>query len=115
MPKHHHLCFMLICALTGTSALAGSRGPAAPPPWSEMPAEFHVASGSFDHDTREVMVKMRDGVSLKTFVVVPKGAHDAPILLERTPYDAHGRVHKSWSSRMNAVVSTNYDVAVAAG
>src|SRR4029079_9516875 len=38
---------------------------------------------------REVMVPMRDGVKLHTVILVPKGAKSAPILLTRTPYDAH--------------------------
>ena len=31
---------------------------------------------------------MRDGVKLKTFILVPKGASGAPMLLTRTPYNA---------------------------
>ena len=37
------------------------------------------------------MIPMRDGVKLKTVIWIPKGAHRAPILLTRTPYDAAGR------------------------
>ena len=55
---------------------------------SEMPAEFKVASESWDHTRREVMIPMRDGVKLRTFILIPKGAKDAPILLTRTPYSA---------------------------
>jgi predicted acyl esterase len=36
------------------------------------------------------MIPMRDGVKLHTVILVPKGAHGAPILLTRTPYDANG-------------------------
>jgi len=32
-----------------------------------------------------VMIPMRDGVKLYTVIMLPKGAHDAPILLTRTP------------------------------
>ena len=38
-----------------------------------------------DYDKRVVMVPMRDGTRLYTVIVVPKGAHNAPILLTRTP------------------------------
>ena len=31
---------------------------------------------------------MRDGVKLYTVILIPKGAHDAPIILTRTPYNA---------------------------
>ena len=34
---------------------------------------------------------MRDGTKLYTVIVVAKGAHDAPILPIRTPYDAATR------------------------
>jgi len=55
---------------------------------SEIPETFQTASGSFDYVKREEMIPMRDGVKLHTVIFVPKGAHDAPILLTRTPYDA---------------------------
>jgi hypothetical protein len=41
-----------------------------------------------DHESREVMVPMRDGVKLRTVILVPKGARHEGILLTRTPYDA---------------------------
>src|SRR5580700_6751631 len=43
-----------------------------------------------DHDytRREVMIPMRDGAKLFTVIWIPKGAHDAPIVLTRTPYNA---------------------------
>ena len=115
MANHYHRLLSLICVLVVTRAVAGPAAPATPPPWSDTPAEFHPASATFDYDSREFMVKMRDGVRLKTFVVIPRGARDAPILLERTPYDARARTHRIWSSRMNSSVGTNFDVAVAAG
>jgi len=53
-----------------------------------IPAKFTPANATFDYDRREVDVKMRDGVPLHMILIVPKGTHDAPILLERTPYNA---------------------------
>ena len=41
------------------------------------------------------MIPMRDGVKLHTVIMVPKGAHDAPMLLTRTPYNATGMVTKT--------------------
>src|SRR5436305_11539494 len=41
-----------------------------------------------DYILRTAMVPMRDGVRLRTLLVIPKGAQRAPILLTRTPYDA---------------------------
>ena len=55
---------------------------------SEMPAKFEPVTNSFDYARRDVMIPMRDGVKLHTVILVPKGAHGAPILLTRTPYDA---------------------------
>ncbi len=42
-----------------------------------------------DHEAREVMIPMRDGVKLRTVILIPKGAKHEGILLTRTPYDAH--------------------------
>src|SRR4051794_16818830 len=56
---------------------------------SETPEHFQEKTDSFDYTRREVMVPMRDGVKLFTVILIPKGAKDAPILLTRTPYNAH--------------------------
>jgi uncharacterized protein len=55
---------------------------------SDIPAKWQKAETDFDYSKREVMIPMRDGVKLFTLIVTPKGAHDLPMLLERTPYDA---------------------------
>ena len=55
---------------------------------SETPARLAPAADSFDYVTRDVMIPMRDGVKLRTVIVVPRGAKRAPILLSRTPYNA---------------------------
>jgi putative CocE/NonD family hydrolase len=55
---------------------------------SEMPANFEPVTNGFDYARRDVMIPMRDGVKLHTVILVPRGAHRAPILLTRTPYDA---------------------------
>src|SRR5450432_4036583 len=58
---------------------------------SETPAELKPATSSFDHERREVMIAMRDGVKLHTVILVPRSAtkaKPAPILLTRTPYGA---------------------------
>ena len=57
-------------------------------PLSEMPAKFTPGSADWDHERREVMIPMRDGVKLFTVILVPRGAKNAPMLLTRTPYDA---------------------------
>jgi putative CocE/NonD family hydrolase len=55
---------------------------------SEIPAKFEPVTSGFDYARRDVMIPMRDGVKLHTVILVPRGAHGAPILLTRTPYDA---------------------------
>ena len=58
---------------------------------------------------------MRDGVKLKTFILIPKGAKNAPMLLTRTPYDAGHRVLRFNSPHMIAAVPQMNDTAVEAG
>ncbi len=82
---------------------------------SETPEKFTPRTESFDFVTREVMIPMRDGVKLKTLILIPKGASNAPMLLTRTPYNASGRVSRFHSPRLAAVVSQMNDTAVAAG
>ncbi|MEJ2187224.1 MAG: CocE/NonD family hydrolase, partial [Gemmatimonadota bacterium] len=55
---------------------------------SETPAHFTPVTSSFDYVRKDVMIPMRDGVKLHTVILIPKGAHNAPILLTRTPYNA---------------------------
>jgi uncharacterized protein len=55
---------------------------------------------SADFILREAMVPMRDGVKLYTVVVMKKGTAKAPILLSRTPYNAHETTHRVASQRI---------------
>ncbi|HEY1948807.1 MAG TPA: CocE/NonD family hydrolase [Bryobacteraceae bacterium] len=55
---------------------------------SETPTAFRQPTYGMDHERREVMIAMRDGVKLHTVILVPKGAKNAGILLTRTPYNA---------------------------
>ena len=75
---------------------------------SEMPAEFKVATGTWDYARREVMIPMRDGVKLKTIILVPKGAQGAPILLTRTPYNAAELTAHAASAHLGPVLQ-GYD------
>jgi uncharacterized protein len=71
------------------------RAQSAPPPApkypelpSETPDKFVPPTAEADFERREVMIPMRDGVKLRTVILVPKGAKQAGILMTRTPYDA---------------------------
>src|SRR5262245_44425207 len=55
---------------------------------------------SADFIRREAMVPMRDGTKLYTVVVMKKGTSNGPILLSRSPYDAHHSTHRVHSQRI---------------
>jgi hypothetical protein len=57
------------------------------------------------------MIPMRDGVKLHTVILVPKGAHRAPILLTRTPYDATATTSYAQSAHL-APELNGYDNAL---
>jgi putative CocE/NonD family hydrolase len=78
---------------------------------SETPARLTRPTGEFDHDRRDVMIAMRDGVKLHTVILVPKGARRAPILLTRTPYDATALTLHASSTHLASVLQ-GYDNAV---
>lgn len=71
---------------------------------SEIPEKFMPKTDSFDYIRREEMIPMRDGVKLKTFILLPKEAHDAPIILTRTPYNASKRILRFNSPNLSSVV-----------
>ena len=58
---------------------------------TDIPAKLTKNTAANDYERRVVMIPMRDGVKLYTVLVIPKGAHDAPMLLTRTPYNAAKR------------------------
>jgi putative CocE/NonD family hydrolase len=78
---------------------------------SETPATLTRPTAGFDHERREVMIPMRDGVKLFTVVLVPNGAKNAPILLTRTPYSAKGLTTLAPSTHLARTLD-GYDNAV---
>jgi len=77
--------------------------------------KFVAPTDAYDYVKREVMIPMRDGVKLHTVIVIPKGAHNAPILLTRTPYNASGRTERSNSPHMKDLLAQGDDVFVEGG
>src|SRR5579862_5795001 len=79
-------------ALALSLAAVAAMAPAAPaqqkPYTDDLNANYKPPSADRDYTRREVMLPMRDGVKLYTVIWIPKGAHDLPIVLTRTPYDA---------------------------
>jgi putative CocE/NonD family hydrolase len=80
----------VLSVLLVLSAVAGAQAqtPQYPQYPSETPAIFTPPTAGMDHERRDVMIAMRDGVKLHTVILVPKGASRAGMLLTRTPYDA---------------------------
>ncbi|MCI2261794.1 CocE/NonD family hydrolase [Xanthomonas indica] len=76
---------------------------------------FVAPTAANDYIKREVMIPMRDGVKLHTVIVLPKGAHGAPILLTRTPYDASGRASRLASPHMRDLLPQGDEVFVDGG
>jgi uncharacterized protein len=112
-PRHRFptldLLAPLFCALLFADFSAGqtTAPPSSPPKYpalpSETPAKLAPATESFDYVRRVVMIPMRDGVKLKTIILVPKGAlhaKTAPILLTRTPYNAKELTTRSESAHL---------------
>ena len=81
----------------------------------DIPSKFEPPHTNYDYVKRIEMVPMRDGVRLYTVLVVPKGAHNAPILLTRTPYNAAKRTQRKESPHMLDELPESDEVFVRAG
>ncbi|AQS89210.1 CocE/NonD family hydrolase [Neoasaia chiangmaiensis] len=111
---------MATCAFSTGSALAQSvqgnvtadmiqRG-------SDIPAHLESQLEGRDYIKRDVMIPMRDGVKLHTVIVIPRNAHNAPILLTRTPYHASDRANRIPDARtMRSVLPQGDGVFVDGG
>src|SRR5215831_4224417 len=86
-----------------------------PPLAPDIAGKFEVPTEDYDYVKRDVMIPMRDGVRLHTIVVVPKGAHNAPILLTRTPYNAAARAQRNRSASIVASLPLFDELFVADG
>ncbi len=67
---------------------------------NDLNSAYKAPTANRDYVRREAMIPMRDGVRLFTVIWIPKGAHDAPIVLTRTPYDAAHRVGSADADRL---------------
>jgi uncharacterized protein len=103
-------CATLLASAGFSTALLALPAAAGEPLTSETPAAFVPRVDTFDYTEREVMISMRDGVQLKTVILIPRGAHRAPMLLSRTPYGATDRISKTGSAHLSALIDSN-DVA----
>ena len=94
-------------------ALAASTHASAQP--SDIPEHYQANTASFDYIKRDVMIPMRDGVKLHTVIVAPKGAKEAPIMLDRTPYGASTRTSRNQSPHGASALSVAYGELFTAG
>jgi hypothetical protein len=87
---------------------------AARPAWAqnvdERPIAAHQGQAGWDYERRSVDIPMRDGVKLHTVILIPRGAHDAPVLLTRTPYNAEEQTAHAASGHLAAALD-GYDNA----
>jgi hypothetical protein len=108
------------------AAIALAQPTAAPPPkdadqapaqagGGDIPAHVVMPTANDDYVKRVEMVPMRDGVKLYTVIVIPKGAHDAPMILTRTPYNAKKRAQRMDSAHMLDILPQGDEAFVRAG
>lgn len=83
---------------------------AAAPDYNETPKKVARPETSFDYIRRVVEIPMRDGVTLHTVILIPRGAAHAPILLTRTPYSAEEQSGYSQSGHLGMILD-GYDNA----
>ena len=88
---------LLLTTATGAHAQVPAR---VTPMTPDVVATYDQVLPSADFIRREAMVPMRDGTKLYTVTVMKKGVSGGPILLSRTPYDAHGSTHRVASQRI---------------
>jgi len=98
-------------ALALSSAALSSAAPPASAPSTpvtpmtpDIAPDYDPVRPDADYIRRVVMVPMRDGVKLYTVILMRKGAQNGPILLSRTPYDAHGMTNRSASQTLTEVL-----------
>jgi putative CocE/NonD family hydrolase len=99
----------------GVALLAASVAAQTAPMTPDIPPTFAPPHIGYDYVKRVEMIPMRDGVKLYTVIVIPKGAHNAPIVLTRTPYNAAGRAERDDSPHMLDALPLADDAFVSAG
>jgi predicted acyl esterase len=65
---------------------------------------YDAVRADADFVRREVMIPMRDGTKLYTAIVFKKGTKNAPILISRSPYNAHGDVTRTASQKITEIL-----------
>ena len=101
----------------GSASLANPANPVPTPPRAagDIPADFKIVTAADDYIKRDVMIPMRDGVKLHTVIIIPKGAARAPMILDRTPYNAGKFTSSAESPRRALVLPLSYGELADAG
>ena len=99
---------LLLCGVALIAAMTNV--PAAAQVYDERPATVVPATTGWDYERRTAEIPMRDGVTLHTVILVPKGAQNAGIVLTRTPYDADALTSNVKSGHLAAALD-GYDNA----
>jgi len=83
---------ILALSLAGLAIITAPARAQQKPYSDDMNEDYKAPRAERDYTKREAMIPMRDGVKLFTVIWIPEGAHNAPIVLTRTPYDAAHRI-----------------------
>ena len=105
------LPLLLASAFAAPAVLAQSVDASMVQTGSDIPAKWKAPDAGYNFERREVMIPMRDGVKLHTVILVPHGAHNLPMLLERTPYEADHFAKKDKLNIRDAVGPANREWA----
>ncbi|TLU72076.1 CocE/NonD family hydrolase [Lichenicoccus roseus] len=105
----------LTALLASCNAVALAQAPPNQGPPGDIPDHFARPVAQDDYVRRIEMIPMRDGVRLYTVIVIPKAAQGAPIVLTRTPYDAHKAAADSDSPLMTEVLRRGDEELAQAG
>src|SRR6201995_499189 len=101
--------------LLGVPAARADQGSTPTGPGGDIPQDFKIVTEADDYIKRDVMIPMRDGVKLHTVIVIPKGAAHAPMILDRTPYNAGKFASSAGSPRRAMVLPLSYGELADAG
>jgi putative CocE/NonD family hydrolase len=85
------------------------------PKGGDIPKAFKAPRSAFTYVRREAMIPMRDGVKLYTVLIIPKGVPKAPIMLDRTPYEADQATGHGFGPIPENILSVAYSELVRAG
>ena len=94
-----HTVASLVAFWLGTTA-ASAQAAVPVTPMTPDQTSYRQIQPSADFTRRDVMVPMHDGTKLYTVIMMKKGTANAPILLSRSPYDAHGSAQRIASQRL---------------